>query len=178
VTAILLLVTIAYTKLQTDHRRSVWVTSDIMADLYNHDFYSRTVAKQAIEKYNRHIEQCNRAIEHAEAGQGRTGWGDAHSDAVKAELQRVGSQLEATAQDRDKLQEELRRKSLVIADLTTRIDALAKKMGGVQGGVEITRVAQASPEASGGDSKLIDQINRLQEELYAERQKNKRLKGA
>ncbi|MCU1298592.1 MAG: hypothetical protein JWO91_2870 [Acidobacteriaceae bacterium] len=177
-TAALFLLFIAYTKLQIDHRRSFRVTSDVMADLYNHDSYSRQIAKAAIEKYNRHVEQCNRAIEQAESGEGRAGWGDTHADAVKEELQRVAAQLEATTQDRDKLQEELRRKSVVIADLTTRIDALAKKMGGTQGGLEITRTAQVSPEGNGSDSKLIDQINRLQEELYAERRKNKRLKGA
>jgi hypothetical protein len=177
-TAALLLLFVAYTKLQIDHGRSLRVTSDVMADLYNHDSYSRQMAKAAIEKYNRHVEQCNRAIEQAESGEGRAGSGDTHADAVNKELQRMAAQLEATTQDRDKLQEELRRKSVVIADLTTRIDALAKKMGGGQGALAIASVAHAAAEASGAEAKLIDQVNRLQEELYAERQKNKRLKGA
>jgi hypothetical protein len=178
VTATLLLLFIAHAKLRIDYRRTLWITADAMADLYNHDSYSRAIAKAAIEKYNRHIEQCNRVIEQRESAEGRIGWGDEHSEAVKAELQRVASQLEATTQDRDKLQEELRRKSLVIADLTTRIDALAKKMGGREVGLDNTRVGHASPDGAVPDVKLIDQVNRLQEDLYGERQKNKRLKGA
>jgi hypothetical protein len=176
VTAVLLLVFAAYTKLRIDHRRSLWVTSEMMADLYNHDFYSRQIAKEAIEKYNRHIEQCNRAIEQAESGEGRPGWGDTQAEIARKELQRVTGQLEATLQDRDKLQVELKRKSLVIADLTIRGDAFAKKAGNGQSGPGVTSVGSIGGSAA--DTKLIEQINRLQEELYGERQKNKRLKGA
>ena len=43
----------------------MWITAEMMTDLYNHDQYSRDVAGQAIQKYNEHIERCNRAIEAA-----------------------------------------------------------------------------------------------------------------
>src|ERR1035441_966006 len=45
-----------------DHRRAMWITAQMMADLYNHDLCSRDVAEKAIHKYNQHIERCNRAI--------------------------------------------------------------------------------------------------------------------
>ncbi len=177
VTAGMLFMMVAYTKLHLDHRRSMRVTAEMMADIYSHDLLSHQVATEAIEKYNRHIEQCNRAIEASEAGDVRPGWGETQVDNLKAELQRVAGQLEATTQDRNKLQEELRQKSLVVADLSLRLDALSKKVDGARGSGGVSQEA-ASADANGDGAKLVGHVNRLQEELYAERQKNKRLKGA
>lgn len=176
VTALLLLAILAYTKLHMDHRRSMCVTAEMMADLYNHDLYSREMARGAIEKHNAHIEQCNRAIETADSANGRPGWGDTESSGLRAELQRVAAQLDATTQDRNKLQQELAQKSLVVADLSMRLDALSKKVNGGTDRVSAS-AANASPEKSGDGARFVGHINRLQEELYAERQKNKRLKG-
>jgi hypothetical protein len=36
--------TMACSKLWIDQRRTLWVTAEMMADLYNHDLYSRDVA--------------------------------------------------------------------------------------------------------------------------------------
>jgi hypothetical protein len=177
VTAGILLLMAACTKLYLDHRRSMRVTAEMMADVYSHDLLSRQAAAEAIDKYNRHIEQCNRAIEASEAGDARPGWGETQVDSLKEELRRVAGQLEATTQDRNKLQEELRQKSLIVADLSTRLDALSKKVNGPRdtGG---SAGEPVSTGTNGGGTRFVGQINRLQEELYAERQKNKRLKGA
>lgn len=164
------------TKRWLDHRRSMRVTSEMMSDIYAHDRYSRQAANQAIRKYNEHIEQCNREIEAAELGTGRPGWGDGGAASLKAELQRVTAQLEATIQERSKLQDELRQKALIVADLSTRLDNLAKK---INGPADRGRSSAApTPDGSAEGARFVGQINRLQEELYAERQKNKRLKGA
>jgi archaellum component FlaC len=148
----------------------------IEADIRNHDLYSREKAKEAVERYNQHIEECNRAAEAAESGEGRPGWGSSAVESVKAELERVTSRLEATTQERNKLQEELRQKSLIVADLSNRLDALSKKVNGTRG-VDSGAGESVSTRATGDNARFVDQINRLQEELYAERQKNKRLKG-
>src|SRR5713101_9762259 len=167
----------AYAKLYLDHRRSMRVTAEMMADVYGHDLLSRQAATEAIEKYNRHIEQCNRAIEASEAGDVRPGWGDTQVDSLRVELQRVASQLEATTQDKNKLQEELQQKSPVVADLSMRLDALSKKVNGPRSsGVGTGETVSA--DANGDGARLVGHINRLQEDLYSERQKNKRLKGA
>ncbi len=146
----------------------------IEADIRNHDLHSRERAKEAVERYNKHIEECNRATEASESGDGRPGWGISASESVKAELERVAAELAATTQERNKLQEEVRQKSLVVADLSTRLDGLSKKVNGARdtGGDD-----SASSVSNGDSARLIGQISRLQEELYAERQKNKRLKG-
>jgi hypothetical protein len=177
VTTGMLILMAACTKLYLDHRRSMRVTAEMMADVYSHDLLSRQAATEAIEKYNQHIEQCNRAIEASEAGDARPGWGETQADSLKAELQRVAGQLEATTQDRNKLQEELRQKALIVADLSIRLDVLSKKVNeprdAASGAGE-----PVSTSSNGDGARFVGQINRLQEELYAERQKNKRLKGA
>lgn len=177
VTGSLLFVMLAYTKLYVDHRKTIRIAAEIQADLHNHDLYSRQAAREAIEQYNRHIEQCNRAIENAESGRDRPGWGDSPVEGLRAELRRVVAQLDATTQDRNKLQEELQQKSLVVTDLSTRLDALSRKINGSSSSESLARDA-ANTEAGGNGAKFVGHINRLQEELYTERQKNKRLKGA
>src|SRR3974390_1686548 len=64
-TIALLVMAMLYTKQWIDHRRAMWITAEMMTDLYNHDAYSRGVAREAIQKYNDHIERCNGAIEAA-----------------------------------------------------------------------------------------------------------------
>jgi len=177
VTESLLFLMLAYTKLYVDHRRTIRIATEIQTDLGNHDLYSRQAARQAIEKYNRHIEQCNRAIENAESGQDRPGWGDSPVEGLRAELRRVVAQLDATTQDRNKLQEELQQKSLVVTDLSSRMDALSRKINGPSSSELLPRDT-ANAEAGGNGAKFVGHINRLQEELYTERQKNRRLKGA
>lgn len=164
-------------KLLLDNRRRMRVTEEMMADVYSHDLYSRQVAKEVIERHNRHIEVCNRAAEASEGAEGRPGWGETHADRLKAELQRVTTQLEATTQERNKLQEELRQKSLIVSDLSLRLDTLSKKLDGAGHNGGSANGTRAAGEAGNGVP-LVEHINRLQEELYAERQKNKRLKGS
>lgn len=176
VTAVLLFVTAAYAKLSLDHRRTMRITEEMMADLFTHDLYSREAAKEAIGRYNQHMEHCNRAIETSEGGDSRPGWGDGQLDSLKKELQLLASQLEAIIQERNKLQEELRQKSVIIADLSTRLDALSKKADGPRDTGTSTRHT-LSANTNGDGARFVSQINRLQEELYAERQKNKRCKG-
>ncbi|HEV2402562.1 MAG TPA: hypothetical protein VGS27_36870 [Candidatus Sulfotelmatobacter sp.] len=168
---------LALLKRIADSREAAREHGRIEADIRNHDLCSREKAREAIERHNRHMEECNRAAESAESGAARPGWGSSAIESVKAELGRVTSELEATTQERNKLHEELRQKSLIVADLSTRLDALSKRVGGARsadGGV----AEQATTGAHGDGVRFVGQINRLQEELYAERQKNKRLKGA
>ncbi|MFZ1975340.1 MAG: hypothetical protein WAU89_21025 [Candidatus Acidiferrales bacterium] len=176
-TTALLFALVVYGKLYLDHGRTMRITAEMMADVYTHDLYSRQAAHEAIQKYNGHIEQCNRAMEAAESADGRPGWGHSAVDRLKAELERVAAQLEATTQERNKLQEELRQKGLIVADLSTRLDHLAKKLNGSRGS-ETGPAASGPGDENGNGARLVSQINRLQEELYAERKRNKRLKGA
>jgi len=55
--------------------------------------------------------------------------------------------------------------------MSLRIDALSKKFDGKVGNGQAINI-------QGSNADLVAHINRLNQELYAERQKNKRLKGA
>ena len=171
----LLLAAFCANRLIDDDRKSK-AKAQIVADVYNHDLYSRQMAKEAIERHNRHIEQCNRAFEMSEGVEGRPGWGDTRTDSLKAELQRVTAQLEATTQERNKLQEELRQKSVIVSDLSVRLDALSKKVTGIGRSAGLDE--STSPNGKENGTSVVNHINHLQEELYAERQKNKRLRGS
>jgi len=141
-----------------------------MTDILNQDQYSRETARLAIEKYNRHIELCNRGIEAVRLGDAQMGSGS-ELTGLRAELERVASDHATAVRERDKAMEELGQKSAVIAEMSLRIDALSKKFEGNGGKGQAVNIQGSNPD-------LVAHINRLQQELYAERQKNKRLKGA
>jgi hypothetical protein len=174
VTLIALFVVACLAKRLIDVGRKLKAMEVAAADVYSHDLYSREVTREVTEKYNAHMEQCNRAFETADAGEGRPGWGDSQLDNVRAELQRVSAQLEATTQERNKLQEELRQKSAIVSDLSLRLDALSRK---INANTRPDR-DELAPNGKDNGAVVVGHINRLQEELYAERQKNKRLKGS
>jgi hypothetical protein len=168
-TIALLVMAMLYTKQWIDHRRAMWITAEMMTDLYNHDLYSRDVAGKAIQKYNQHIERCNRAIEAAQHGSALPA-ATADADQLNAQLQKTAGELNAATTDNAALQEQLTQKSNVIVELSLRADALLKKNGG--------NPASSQPiDLSGADPNLIKHINDLQEQLVVERKKNWKLKG-
>ena len=156
-------------KFRIDYRRSMWITAEMMADVYNHDLYSRQIATEAIQKYNQHIERCNRAIEAGESEHTSLA-SDGTDDALRAELQRVGGELVAVKREKDRIQEELQKKDTILADMSLRLEGLGKKGGARESG-QATDMQSSNPD-------LVKHINGLQEQLYAERQKNRQLKGA
>ena len=163
-----LVVMAAYAKLWIDRRRERFVTEEMMTDLYNQDSYSREAARAAIEKYNQHIERCNRVIEAVESGQALPGSGG-QVEQTNQSIQKLEADLATTIAERNKVNEELEHKSALIAEMSLRMDALAKKGNGN---------ATQEIDVHGSPPELMAHINRLQQELYAERRKNQRLKGA
>jgi hypothetical protein len=169
ITIALLVMTMLYAKQWIDHRRSMWITAEMMTDLYNHDAYSRRAARDAIQKYNYHIERCNRAIEAAEHG--ISPGLDSEADRLRSELQSVTAERDSFKRERDLAKEDLTEKERLLADMSLRLDALAKKADG-------SRTVTSPLDLHTADQKLVQHINNLQEQLYAEHRKNRRLKGA
>jgi hypothetical protein len=89
-TIVLLLMTMVCAKVWIDHRREMWITAEMMADVYNQEAYSRGVAQEATKRYNSHIERCNRAIEAAEHGKTLSG-ADTEIEQLRGELLRVAA---------------------------------------------------------------------------------------
>ena len=169
-TIALLVLAMLYTKQWIDHRRAMWITAEMMADLYNHDAYSRGVAREAIQKYNDHIERCNRAIEAADHGMSIPG-ADSDASNLKGVLDSVTDERDSYKRERDLAKRDLLEKEKLIADMSVRLDAMAKK-------TDPNRAAVGSVDMSAADPKVVQLINNLQEQLYAERRENRRLKGA
>lgn len=170
ITIALLIMAMLYTKQRIDHRRSMWITAEMMTDLYNHDSYSRQVARDAIQKYNDHIERCNRAIEAAEHGVSAPGT-DSDADRLRIELQSVSAERDSYKRERELAKQDLAEKERLLADMSLRLDVLAKKSDGNRNAANVIDTRTA-------DQKLVQHINNLQEQLYTERRENKRLKGA
>jgi len=167
-TIALILATAICLKQGIDHRRAMSITAEMMADLYNQDVYSRAVTQEAIERYNKHIERCNRAIEGVEGGPVATN--PREIEQLRAELMCVAESRDTAIRDRDVAREEVRRKSEVLADMSVRLDA-ARSKGDAAG------AAKPTSDPRGADARLVTHINTLQEQLYAERSNNRRLRG-
>ena len=166
----LLLMAAVCAKLRIDHRREMWITAEMMADIYNQDAYSRRVAQEATERYNTHIERCNRAIEAAEHGEAVSGVGS-EIEQLRSELLRVAGERDTATKERDVAREDLQKKSEILAEMSVRLDALTSK-------ASTTSNAKQTSDLRNADPKLVTHINNLQEQLYAERNNNRRLKGA
>ncbi len=82
---------------------------------------------------------------------------------------RVAEERDVATRDRDIAREELRKKSVILADLSLRLEALTAKPGATG--------TKTSFDLRGADGKLLTHINNLQEQLYAEKNTNRRLKG-
>ena len=168
-----LLVMMAYAKLRIDRRRERYLTEEMLTDLYNQDMYSRRAAKEAIAKYNNHIETCNRAIE---AGAGHTISANAsENDDLNARLKKAADDLRAVTSEKQRLSEELQRRSAVVTDLSLQLQALSERIDGMGAGHAIGQAGMPLPASNTEYMKLV---NSLQQQLYAEREKNKHLKGA
>jgi hypothetical protein len=170
ITVALLVATAVCVKQRVDHRCAMWMTAEMMADLYNQDAYSRQIAQEAIERFNQHIERCNRAIEQGETNTGAAA-GSSETEQLRTELMRVAEERDRAIRDRDVAREELRRKSEVLADMSVRLDAATSKTGAA------VSTAKAASDVRSADARLVTHINNLQEQLYSERNSNRRLRG-
>ena len=169
ITVGLLLATTVCAKQWIDHRRAMWITAEMMADLYNQDAYSRQVAQEAIERFNKHIERCNRVIEQGETNPGAAA-GSNETEQLRTELMRVAEERDRAIRDRDVAREELRRKSEILADMSVRLDAATSKACAASS-------AKPPSDVRGADARLVTHINNLEEQLYSERNSNRRLRG-
>ena len=86
------------------------------------------------------------------------------------DMMRVAEERDTATRDRDIAREELRKKSQILADMSVRLEALVSKSGA-------TGVAKSASDLRGADVNLVTHINNLQEQLYVERNNNRRIRG-
>jgi hypothetical protein len=153
-----------------DRKKEKRIMGDMMNEVKAHDAQSRRVAHEAIRRYNDHIEMCNRAIEASEAGAATALGGNSPVPSPSAELDAEKQKVSALTSDKLRLETELAQKTALVTDLSLRIDALSKQGGNGHG-------SDPADVAAPSVAELVRQINSLEQQLYAEREKNKRLKG-
>jgi len=143
------------------HRRAHELAVQSIADIQRHDEYARQAAREAIRRYNEHIESCNRVIEAAESGASR--WiSSAELDALESEAQQARSEAAALREETKRLREEIQKQSAVIAGMSVR-------SGDAQSSLPFAKDTPVS--------QYVTRINELQQELLEERKKNQRRKS-
>lgn len=165
-TLLLVLLTVALTKALIDNSRMKWLAQERYNDLRRHDQASRQAAREAIQRYNAHMEKCNRVVEAEMTGQHAMSGSAAPETAPGSNLT-LDEALIALADSKRELVStaaKLDRSNSVVGELSMRIhEVQAGGNGSVHGGASM-------PD-------LVKQINEVREQLYHERERNKRLKG-
>lgn len=168
-TVLLILLTMALTKALIDKSRIKWLAEERHEDLLLHDAYSRQAAREAIRKYNAHMEKCNRVVEAELAGRrvvnGSVAAAEAQGDSAEALAHAADLKRE-----RDALAGKLEQNTAMVGQLAVRLNGI---------GVNVRSVAVGNESAHGDPAlaDLVKQNNELREQLYRERERNKRLKG-
>jgi len=138
------------------HKRALELAAQSIADVLRHDEYSRQVAREAIRRYNDHIESCNRVIEARQEGLAKS------ISATESELQRIREELVDTREENKALREDLAKKSKIIAGMS-----LSSKAAQAQ---------SAQTEMESSPAQYIARINELEKQLRAEQRRNHRAK--
>jgi hypothetical protein len=140
------------------HRRAEDRMVHAIADALAQDARSREEARQAIRRYNDHIEACNRTIEDRE----RLAASDEEDvESPKDKVKRITQQLTTTPVDKNEHQQELQRSAQAIA-----ASSLISK----------SVTTPTRPEASPASiQRYLDLISELQRLIAEERRKNREI---
>ena len=173
-TALLMVLMFAYGVRVMDEKRKLWRAAEILNDVWNDAQYARATAENAIERHNSHMEACNRVIEAQLSG--RPSPAALETTDARNELTRVRGELDSSDSERKLLKAKLDEKEKLVDDLSIRLSALEK--GEQNGGSGTGRTQNGAAGNGESESRLIARINQLTQQLDAEKQKNRALKGA
>jgi hypothetical protein len=141
---------------QNDRVRERWQLAEHAADALRYAEYCKRKAKEAIDRYNRHIETCNRVIEAGESGIATPE--TSNLEDYKRELQRLKSDNDAKELQVTRLSEQVEQKATELNSLTERVTGAEQRLK--------TRTAAGQDS---GNAALVERIQRLEAE-------NRRLK--
>lgn len=161
VTGMLILSWFAIAWIHNDRVRETWELAEFAADAVGYAEYCKRAAKEAITKYNQHVETCNRVIESQTSGLVTPE--TANLESYKQEIARLRNDNEAKTVQIERVQAELEQANKRLSDFTARLDAAEQR---VQGNGSNAAVA------------LAERINRLEGENAALKIDIKRLRQA
>jgi hypothetical protein len=170
-TLALLAILAALLKSQSDQDRQDDIMGERLEEVRKFAANSHRVALEAIDKYNTHIELCNRAIEAEEGGLVTGAAGGSQNAQPQANPTKTREEAELQKRDKTRIESEACQPATTAHDRSTGGASPSNKGGSNGQGKE----PPTPPTPSYAD--LVRQINILQQQLIAEQDKNKRLKG-
>ena len=173
-TALLMVLMFAYGVRVMDEKRKLWRAAEILNDVWNDAQYARATADTAIGRHNCHMEACNRVIEAQLSG--RPSPAALETTDARNELTRVRAELDSVDSERKLLKAKLDEKEKLVDDMSVRLNSLEK--GDQNGGAIPAKAPNGGPGHGESEGRLIARINQLTQQLEAEKQKNRVLKGA
>lgn len=173
-TALLMVLMFAYGVRVMDEKRKLWRAAEILNDVWNDAQYARATADTAIERHNCHMEACNRVIEAQLSG--RPSPASLETTDARNELTRVRAELDSVDSERKLLKAKLDEKEKLVDDMSVRLSALER--GDQTGGTNSARAQNGGASHGESEGRLIARINQLTQQLEAEKQRNRVLKGA
>jgi hypothetical protein len=156
VTILVILSWFALAWVQNDRVRERWQLAEHVADALRYAEYCKRKAVEAIDRYNLHIETCNRVIESGESGIATPE--TANLEDQKRELQRLKSDNQAKDFEVARLTEELKQRTAEQNTLTARVTAAEERLK-----------VQIRTGSESANAELVERIQRLEAE-------NRRLK--
>jgi predicted RNase H-like nuclease (RuvC/YqgF family) len=109
-----------------------------------------------------------------EAGESGVPIGDAEANDLRRELDRTRTEVLNLTSENKRLRSDLEQKSVMVADLSARVDDATRRVGSSNGPGSGVKAGENATQVGA----LVDRINRLEAALSAARQENERLKGA
>jgi hypothetical protein len=171
VSSLLVLFILAYTKRSSDFQKLAWMCSGWLADFYNETLLCREQRDAAIDRHNRHIEKCNRAVEAEMDGS----WKQEQNDELeqwRGRYEQLARLADETAGENKRLTLILSEKERLLGDMSLRLQDLEEKIrakGYVVGGQVLT--------INESNKLLVNRVNVLERQLRDEQTKNKASKA-
>jgi hypothetical protein len=171
VSSLLALFILAYAKRCSDFHKLAWMCSGWLADFYNETLLCREQRDEAVDRHNRHIEKCNRAVEAELDGS----WKQQQNQELeqwRERYEQLARVAEETAGENKRLALILSEKERLLSDMSVRLQDLEEKIkakGYMVGGQTLT--------INESNKLLVNRINILERQLRDEQTKNKALKS-
>ena len=172
VSLILVVTTLVYAKHRSDFHKFTWMSAGWLADFYNEVQQARDHSDAAIERYNRHIAHCNRAIEAELDGTWKSQQTNEEITEWKQKVEELARLLDESTAERKKLAITLSERERTISDLSVRIEDLDQRIKG-----KPFTISGQPLTVNESNKLMVNRINMLERQLREEQTKNRTAKG-
>jgi len=172
VSVILVVTMLVYAKHRSDFHKFTWMSAGWLADFYNEVQHARDHSDAAIERYNRHIAHCNRAIEAESDGTWKSQQINEEITEWKQKYEELARLLDESTAERKKLAITLSERERTIADLSVRIEDLDQRIKG-----KPFTISGQPLTVNESNKVMVNRINMLERQLREEQSKNRAPKG-